>query len=139
MENTARIVKDVNLLKDGRQQAGGGDISNRDQASPGHHGRQTRTQPFVVGHGRSAMEYSSDPYARTTSLRRGNRREARPLCHDQAFENLVICAAPRTLGDLRKLLSHQVKEKTLAEIDRNCVAVPTDQLIATVKSVVFPG
>lgn len=58
---------------------------------------------------------------------------------ERAFENLVICAAPRTLGDLRKLLSHQVKEKTLAEIDRNCVSVPTDQLIATVKSVVFPG
>lgn len=86
------------------------------------------------------MEYSSDP------VREEQHRFAMEIAgkldhyaHDHAFENLVICAAPRTLGDLRKLLSHQVKEKTLAEIDRNCVAVPTDQLIATVKSVVFPG
>ncbi|WP_027997317.1 host attachment protein [Sinorhizobium arboris] len=138
--NTARILKDVNLLKDGRQQPEVEtfqiETKRRRDIMADRPGRSHSS----VGHGRSAMEYSSDP------VREEQHRFAMEIAgkldhyaHEHAFENLVICAAPRTLGDLRKLLSHQVKERTLAEIDRNCVAVPTDQLIATVKSVVFPG
>ncbi|ABR63285.1 host attachment protein [Sinorhizobium medicae] len=138
--NTARIVKDVNLLKDGRQQPEVEtfqiETKRRQDIMADKPGRSHSS----AGHGRSAMEYSSDP------VREEQHRFAMEIAgklehyaDERAFENLVICAAPRTLGDLRKLLSHQVKEKTLAEIDRNCVSVPTDQLIATVKSVVFPG
>jgi protein required for attachment to host cells len=137
--NTARIVKDVNLLKDGRQQPEVETFQIEAKRVQDIMADKPGRSHTSVGYGRSAMEYSSDP-VREEQLRFAaeiaGKLDQYALKH--AFENLVICAAPRTLGDLRKLLSHQVREKTVAEIDRNCVAVPTEQLIATVKSVVFP-
>lgn len=138
--NTARIFKDVNLLKDGHQQPEVETFQIEPKRAQDIMADRPGRSHTSVGYGRSAMEYSSDP------VREEQHRFAVEIAgkldhyaHEHAFENLVICAAPKTLGDLRKLLSHQVREKTVAEIDRNCVAVPTDQLIATVKSVVFPA
>jgi len=138
--NAARIVKDVNLLKDGRQQPEVESYEIEGRRAQDIMADKPGRSHSSVGHGRSAMEYSSDPVRE--EQHRFAVEIAGKLDHyalENAFENLVICAAPKTLGDLRKLLSAHVKEKTVAEIDRNCVAVPTDQLIATVKSVVFPG
>ncbi|MGH6806604.1 MAG: host attachment protein, partial [Ensifer adhaerens] len=84
-------------------------------------------------------EYSSDP------VREEKHRFAVDVVsklegylNDNAFDSLVICAAPKTLGDLRKLLSANVRHRTVAEIDRNCVTVPIEQLIATARSAVYP-
>ncbi|MCA1442872.1 host attachment protein [Ensifer sp. IC4062] len=137
--NTARILKDVNLLKDGRQQPEVETYEIETKRARDIMADKPGRSHSSVGYGRSAMEYSTDPVRE--EQHRFAMEIAGKLDHyalEHAFENLVICAAPKTLGDLRKLLSHQVKERTLAEIDRNCVAVPTDQLIATVRSVVFP-
>lgn len=138
--NAARIVKDVNLLKDGHQQPEVESYEIEGRRAQDIMSDKPGRSHSSDGLGRSAMEYSSDPVRE--EQHRFAVEIAGKLDHyalENAFENLVICAAPKTLGDLRKLLSHHVKEKTVAEIDRNCVAVPTDQLIATVKSVVFPG
>lgn len=137
--NTARIVKDVNLLKADRQQPEVEAFQTEPKRAQDIMADKPGRSHSSVGYGRSAMEYSSDP------VREEQHRFAVEIADKlehyaakNAFENLVICAAPKTLGDLRKLLSAHVKERTIAEIDRNCVAVPTEQLIATVKSVVFP-
>ncbi|WEX76595.1 host attachment protein [Sinorhizobium numidicum] len=137
--NTARIVKGVNLLKDERQQPEVEAFQIETKRVRDIMADKPGRSHSSVGYGRSAMEYSSNPVRE--EQHRFAAEIAEKLEHyalQNAFENLVICAAPKTLGDFRKLLSPQVKEKTIAEIDRNCVAVPTEQLIATVKAVVFP-
>lgn len=137
--NTARIVKGVNLLKEEHQRP----------EEETFHTEPKRVQDIMadkpgrshssVGHGRSAMEYKSDP------VREEQQRFVADVAQrletyaaDHAFDSLVICAAPRTLGDLRKQLSAHVRERTIAEIDRNCVAATADQLIATARAAVFP-
>lgn len=44
------------------------------------------------------------------------------------FDRLVISAAPRTLGSLRDLWPHDVKETILSELDKDLVHVPIDKL-----------
>jgi protein required for attachment to host cells len=45
-----------------------------------------------------------------------------------AFERLVIAAAPISLGNLRKALSEHVKKRVVAELDKDLTNVPTAQL-----------
>ncbi len=136
--NTARILKGVNFLKDEPQ-------------NPEQEVLQTETRRVQdimtdkpgrshasVGPGRSAMEYSSDPVRDEKQKFAGDvAQQLEAYAAENAFDSLVICAAPQTLGDLRKALSPQVKERTIAEIDRNYSTIPTDQLIGNVRSVVF--
>ncbi|WP_104667616.1 host attachment protein [Ensifer adhaerens] len=138
--NTARIVKGVNLLKEDRQRP--------DEET--FHTEPKRVQDIMadkpgrshssVGHGRSAMEYKSDPVREEQQRFVADVAERlESYAADHAFDSLVICAAPRTLGDFRKQLSAHVRERTVAEIDRNCVAATTEQLIATARAAVFPA
>nr|WP_210264508.1 host attachment protein [Ensifer adhaerens] len=137
--NTARFVKGVNLRKDERQHPEEEVIHTDPKRAQDIMADKPGRSHSSVGHGRSAMEYSSDP------VREEKHRFAADVAskiegylNDNAFDSLVICAAPKTLGDLRKLLSANVKQKTVAEIDRNCVTVPIEQLIATARSAVYP-
>lgn len=137
--NTARIVKGVNLLKEERQRP----------EEETFHTEPKRVQDIMAdkpgrahssdGHGRSAMEYKSNPVREEQQRFVADVAERlESYAAARAFDSLVICAAPRTLGDFRKHLSAHVRERTVAEIDRNCVASTTDQLIATVRAAVFP-
>ena len=54
-----------------------------------------------------------------------------------AFDRLVVCAAPQTLGDLRNKLSEKTRTLTTAEIDKNFSNLPTDKLISSVRSIMF--
>ena len=54
-----------------------------------------------------------------------------------AFDRLVVCAAPQTLGDLRNKLSDKSRTLTMAEIDKNFSNLPTDKLISSVRSIMF--
>ena len=54
-----------------------------------------------------------------------------------AFDRLVVCAAPQTLGDLRNKLSEKTRTQTTAEIDKNFSNLPTDKLISSVRSIMF--
>jgi protein required for attachment to host cells len=82
-----------------------------------------------AGEGRHAMEPGTDParhakleFARDLSehLTRG--------ANQRAFDRLILIAAPRTLGDLRDLLPDVVRERVVAEIDKDLTWVPLPDL-----------
>ncbi|MDO9414918.1 host attachment protein [Pararhizobium sp.] len=136
--NQARLLKGVNFLKD----------DNQSPEQEVFRLETKRTQDIVSdkpgrshssnGQGRSAMEPSSDPV----------REEQQKFTSDiaskidhyaqkGAFDRLVVCAAPQTLGDLRSMLSATSREKTTVEINRDFSNLPTDKLISSVRAVVF--
>jgi protein required for attachment to host cells len=91
-----------------------------------------------VGPGRSAMEYSSDPVRE--EQQKFTAEVASRLddyAAEGAFDRLVVCAAPQTLGDLRNKLSEKTRTLTTAEIDKNFSNLPTDKLISSVRSIMF--
>lgn len=136
--NQARLLKGVNLLKDGQQNPEqevfrwepkkAQDIM-ADKPGRGH---------ASVGQGRSAMEYSSDP-VREEQLKFTAEIAGRidDYAAEGAFGRLVVCAAPQTLGDLRAKLSEKSRALTTAEIDRNFSNLPTQKLISSVRSIMF--
>lgn len=84
-----------------------------------------------VGHGRSAMEYSSDPVA--VRERRFVERVAEELerKHRQhAFDRLIVAAAPAALGDLRPVLGKGLRDTIMAELPKDLTNIPTAQLEA---------
>ena len=134
--NQARLLKGVNFLKD-------------DPQSPEQEVFQLETkrvQDIMAdkpgrsrssnGQGRSAMEYSSDPVReeqqKFTAEIAG---KIDTYAQQGAFDRLVLCAAPQTLGDLRSMLSSTSREKTTAEISKDFSNLPTDKLISSVRSV----
>lgn len=136
--NQARLLKGVNLLKDGQQSPEqevfrwepkkAQDIM-ADKPGRGH---------SSGGAGRSAMEYSSDPVREEQQ-----KFTAEVACRidgyaaEGAFDRLVVCAAPQTLGDLRNKLSDKSRMLTMAEIDKNFSNLPTEKLISSVRSIMF--
>ena len=135
--NQARLLKGVNLLKDDQQNPEqevfrwetkkAQDIM-ADKPGRGH---------SSAGHGRSAMEYSSDP------VREEQQRFTAEVAGridgyaaEGAFDRLVVCAAPQTLGDLRTKLSDKSRTLTMAEIDKNFSNLPTDKLISSVRAAI---
>lgn len=136
--NQARLLKGVNFLKDD------GQIPEQEI----FHLETKRVQDIMAdkpgrshsstGHGRSAMEYSSDP------VREEQQRFVSDIAckideyaDKGAFERIVLCAAPQTMGDLRSKLSAKARGLTVAEISKNYSNMPTEKLISCVRSVVF--
>jgi len=82
-----------------------------------------------VGHGRSAMEYSSDPVAvRERKFVEHVAAELDRRHQQHAFERLIIAAAPTALGDLRPALSKRVRDTIMAELPKDLTNLPTPQL-----------
>ncbi len=82
-----------------------------------------------VGHGRSAIEPSSNPVA--VRERRFVERVAEELerkHQDKAFDQLIVAAAPTALGDLRPAFSKGLKELIVAELPKDLTNLPTPQL-----------
>ncbi|MCP8894059.1 host attachment protein [Shinella daejeonensis] len=134
----ARLLKGVNLIKDGRQnpeqEIFRTEVRKAQDIMTDRPGRSHSS----VGPGRSAMDYPSDP------VREEQQRFAAEIADridDYAakgeFDRLVLCAAPQTLGDLRGRLSDRVRTLTTAEIDKNFSSLPTDKLISSVRSIMF--
>jgi len=79
--------------------------------------------------GRSAMEYSSDPVdVREARFVKSVAEVLDGKRQQSAFGKLVIAAAPAALGDLRAVLSDQVKAAVIAEMPKDLTNLPTDQL-----------
>lgn len=81
------------------------------------------------GHGRSAMEYSSDPVqVREAKFAKDVADVLNAKFYDGAFERLVIAAAPTALGDLRPHLSKELQQAIVAEIPKDLTNLPTSKL-----------
>lgn len=136
--NSARLLKGVNFLKDGssspEQEIFETDTKQVQDIMADKPGRgHTAGSP-----GRSAMEYSSDPVRVEQERFASHLAETlEGYANDDAFDRLIVCAAPQTLGDLRSMLGAKSKERTMAEVNKNFTNLPTDKLIANVRSAVF--
>ncbi|WP_314085626.1 host attachment protein [Shinella sp. M31] len=136
--NQARLLKGVNLLKDEQQSPEQEVFRWEPKKAQDIMADKPGRSHSSVGHGRSAMEYSSDPVreeqqkftAEIAGLIDGYAAKG-------AFDRLVVCAAPQTLGDLRNKLSDKSRTLTMAEIDKNFSNLPTDKLISSVRSIMF--
>lgn len=136
--NQARLLKGVNLLIDGQQSPEQEVFRWEPKKAQDIMADKPGRSHSSVGRGRSAMEYSSDPVREeqqkfTTEV--AGRID--DYAAEGAFDRLVVCAAPQTLGDLRTKLSDKSRTLTMAEIDKNFSNLPTEKLISSVRSIMF--
>ncbi len=81
------------------------------------------------GGGRHAMEPPTDPHRKVKAD--FARDIAEVLEHELSrhnYDELVLVAAPQTLGDLRSLLPDTVRRKVVAEVDKDLTHVPDHEL-----------
>lgn len=90
-----------------------------------------------AGTARHAMEPPTDP------ARAEKRHFAEHLAEhldraaqDQAFDRLIVVAAPHTLGDLREALSDRVRTLISAELDKDLTKIPDPKLPSHLEGVI---
>ena len=136
--NQARLLKGVNLLKDGQQSPEQEIFRWEPKKAQDIMADKPGRSHSSVGPGRSAMEYSSDPVReeqqKFTAQVAGRIDD---YAATGAFDRLVVCAAPQTLGELRNKLSDKSRTLTMAEIDKNFSNLPTEKLISSVRAIMF--
>jgi len=81
------------------------------------------------GTGRAAMAYPTDPAQhRETTFIAELADILETALQEGAFDELIVAAAPRALGDLRKSLTDGVRTRITAEIDKDLTNIPPDKL-----------
>jgi len=96
------------------------------------------TKYSIAGHGTDTPE-NADPTRLAESrfaAQLADRLEKHQV--DADFDRLIIAAAPRMLGELRKHLKGPVRDVILAELDKNLIDVPVDELSAHLAEFVVP-
>jgi protein required for attachment to host cells len=90
-----------------------------------------------VGHVRHAIEPRRDPH---TGLEALFASQIATMLADYAakdsFDRLVVVAPAGMLGNLRKMIEPQVREKIVAEIDKDLTRVPNGEIAAHITQVV---
>lgn len=89
------------------------------------------------GTGRSqggAKEFSSDPHEFEEARFLGKVSEFLDT-HVTEFDQLVVAAAPKALGTLRKKVSTGVQKKICAELDKDLAGLSLEEMRAHLKSV----
>ncbi|HEV7718173.1 MAG TPA: host attachment protein [Arsenicitalea sp.] len=82
-----------------------------------------------VGHGRSAMEYPTDPVEqREAQFAKSMAELLDRKLSEGAFNRLIIAAAPNALGDIRPCLSAAVNKTVMAELPKDLTNIPAQQL-----------
>ncbi|QRM56378.1 host attachment protein [Sinorhizobium sp. BG8] len=136
--NQARLLKGVNFLKNGQKSPEQEIFRSEPKRAKDIMSDKPGRSYSSHGPGGSAMEYSSDPVRdeqqRFTAEVAGRLED---YAHEGAFDRLIVCAAPQTLGDLRAMLGSKSREKTTAEIDKDFTNLPTDKLVSSVRSIMF--
>ncbi len=56
---------------------------------------------------------------------------------ENAFDRLVLVAAPKTLGDLRKQLGEHVQARIMAEVNKELTKMPEKALLEELKEIVW--
>ncbi len=101
--------------------------------------RPGRTFDRSHDQGRHAMEPDTDP--KRVEKERFARHLAEILEEGRnagAYNELVLVAAPRTLGDLREVMSERVRELVRHEIHKDLTSLPLPELEAQLKPVIWP-
>ena len=88
------------------------------------------------GHGRSAMEPATDPVDKVEAdFARSLADLLTEKLRTDAYQRLIIVAAPNSLGNIRKYLSAQVGETVIAELPKNLINTPVNDLPGHLESV----
>ncbi len=88
------------------------------------------------GQGRSAMEPTTDPVDKIEAdFAKSLADLLAEKLHGNAYERLIIVAAPNSLGNIRKYLSSQVGDTIIAELPKNLINTPVNDLPAHLETV----
>ena len=89
---------------------------------------------------RSAIEPRTDPQRHEQGLFLGDVAETLAAgARGRLYDRLVLVAAPRALGVLRGSLAPEVRERVVAEIDKDLVQLSPSELAAQLAWALFPG
>lgn len=77
--------------------------------------------------GRSAFERPTDPHTHEKQVF-ASEIAAFLQQHQEQFISLIVVAAPKTLGDLRNAFSKQIKDKVIAEVDKDFTHIKVHEL-----------
>lgn len=86
---------------------------NADSGGPGRHGMEAPTDPH---------DQAEKEFLRSVIEWLAVREQA------SAFDNLIVIAAPRALGELRSLYSRQMRDKLVKEIDADLIQADVREL-----------
>jgi protein required for attachment to host cells len=82
-----------------------------------------------AGTGRSAMAYPTDPVQHREAAFMAEMADMlEAALQEGAYDELILAAAPRALGDLRKALPASVQKCVTAELDKDLTNIPSDKL-----------
>ncbi len=89
-----------------------------------------------VGKSRSAMEQKTNPVDKREAdfIKLVAQKINEKFCNKR-FDRLVIFAAPHAMGDLRKMLSEEVKFTIIAEVAKDLTKVPNDEIIKHLENI----
>jgi protein required for attachment to host cells len=132
----ARILESVGRGK-GLHMITGSDT--RQNNPPSH--EQGRDQPArvheSVGHTRHAIEHRHDPHRALETLFAS---ELGVMLNNYAtsnsYDRLVLVAPPAMLGDLRRTIPPQVRDKIVAEVDKDLTKVPNNEVMSHIEDVI---
>ena len=91
----------------------------------------------IAGEGRHAVQPASDPHRHLQKIFAGevakvlNRR-----LKDDTFQQLVVIAAPKMLGDLRAAFGENIRKLVIAELDKDLSKLTIHQLAGRVGKVI---
>jgi protein required for attachment to host cells len=90
-----------------------------------------------VGHTRHAIQPRSDPH---TALEALFASQLATMLADHsakdAFDRLVVVAPPAMLGNLRKMIKPEVRNKIVAEIDKDLTRIPNNEIASHIENVI---
>ena len=90
-----------------------------------------------VGHARHAVEPRQDPHRALEAIFAGQlAAKLGDYAASKSFDRLVIVAPPAMLGDLRKVISPSVREKIVAEVDKDLTKVPNGEILNHINDVI---
>jgi protein required for attachment to host cells len=101
-------------------------------------GRDTPGRVYEsVGHARHAVEPRSDPH---TALEALFASQLATMLADhsakEAFDRLVIVAPAAMLGNLRRMIKPEVRNKIVAEIDKDLTRIPNNEIASHIDNVI---
>jgi protein required for attachment to host cells len=104
------------------------------EAEPDEEAIPTEAQK-TTGHisaSQGSIYYTSDPMDRENhhddkAFIRSLSEWLKKADQEDAFDRLILAAAPRTLGDFRDSLSDSVSGKIVAELNKNLINMPKDE------------
>jgi protein required for attachment to host cells len=89
-----------------------------------------------VGHARHAVEPRSDPH---TALEVLFASQLATMLADHsaknAFDRLVVVAPAAMLGNLRRMIKPEVRNKIIAEIDKDLTRIPNNEIASHIENV----